>query len=199
MDTENLNFENVANSIFADTNPFLCKWENLFLASKKGAVKTNFRYHINNFKSIIQNKNNIAFFQGLILIKKLVGLIWVCYYLFTTKDFFFLLTIPVSFVFGILIERLWYRRFIATFLSVAIIIIAGKLLNLSGHYYWFLTFIILISSQIHSVYNTFFTELFYSTENNFVIGVDQQIIAEIYDGITGKKHKGPFIMHKIKF
>ncbi len=199
MDAEKSNFENVANSIFADTNPFLCKWDNLYLASKKGAVKTNFRFHTNNFKSVVQDKNNNAFFQGLISIKYLVGLIWLCYYLFTTKDFFFLLTIPVSFAFGLLNERFWHKRLIVTLLSVAIIIATGKFLNLSGHYYWFLTFIILISSQIHSVYNTFLTEVFYATENNFVIGIDEQYVAEIYDGIKGKKHRGPFFMHKVKF
>jgi len=199
MDTKDLTFEKVANSIFGNTNPFLCKWENLSLASKKGAVKTKFIFHTNNFKSVVTDKNNNAFFFGLISIKYLVGLIWLCYYLFAFRDFFFLLIIPVSFIFGLVIEQLWHRRLIATVLSVAVIITIGKLLNLNGHYYWFLTFIILISSQIHSVYNTFLTEVFYATENNFVIGVDEQYIDVIYDGLKGKKHKGPFFLHKVNF
>ncbi len=195
MNSEESNFENIANSIFADTNPFLCNWDNLNMASKKGLVKTNFRYNTNIFKSVVQNEDNNVFFQGLILIKYLVGLIWLCYYLFTTKDFIFLLTIPVSFVFGLIIERFWHMRLLLTLLSIAIVIFTGKFLNLSGQYYWFLGFMILISSQIHSVYNTFLTEVFYSTENKFLIGIDKQYIAEIYDCIKRRKHKGPFFMH----
>lgn len=197
MPTE-ASFQDVANSLFAKENPALCNWDTLTLASKKGAIKTKFVFHTNHFKSLIKNPNNNAFFQGLISIKYLVGLAWLVYYLFTTKDFFFLLTLPASFVFSFVIEFFWHKRFIVTLLVVAAIITIGKLLNLSGHYYYYLTFIVLISSQIHSVYNTFLTELFYDNETNFVYGIDEQYISEIYDGIKGKKYRGPFFMHNIK-
>lgn len=197
MATE-INFEDVANSLFAEENPALCDWETLKLASKKGAIKTKFVFHTNHFKSLIKNPNNNAFFQGLIGVKYLVALIWLGYYLFTTKDFYFLLALPASFIFSFIIEFFWHKRLIVTLLVIATIITIGKLLNLNGHYYYYPIFIILITSQIHSVYNTFMTELFYENKTNFVYGIDEQYILEIYDRIKGNKIKGPFFMHNIK-
>lgn len=197
MPTE-ASFEDVANSLFAKENPALCNWDTLKLASKKGVIKTKFVFHTNHFKSLVKNPSNNVFFQGLISIKYLVGLIWLIYYLFTTKDFLFLLTLPASFVFSFIIEFFWHRRFIVTLLAVAAITTIGKLLSLNGHYYYYLTFIILISSQIHSVYNTFLTELFYDNETNFVYGIDKQYISEIFDGMKRKTYKGPFFIHNIK-
>jgi hypothetical protein len=194
MDT---NFEKVADSIFGKTNPFLCKWENLKLASDKGAVKTNFVFHTNHFKTLIKDKSNNTFFQGLISTKMVVIIAWTIYYLVTTLDFWFLLTLPISFVFGFAIEYFWYRRFLLTIVTIAVIVSLGKYFNLNIHYYLFLSFIIFISSQIHSVYNTFLTQLFYADPKNFAIGIDEQYIQEIYDGMKGVKHHGPFFMHKI--
>lgn len=192
-------FNEIANSLFGKTNPFLCNWENLKLASRKGSVKTKFVFHTNHFKSLIKNKSNNVFFQGLITIKFLVGVIWLGYYLFSTKDFLFLLTLPVSFLFFFATEFFWHKRFLVTIISVTIIILLGRYLNLNSHYYYYLTFLVVISSIIHSVYDTFLTELFYYDENIFVAGIDGQYIAEIYDGIKNKSHKGPFFMHKVKF
>jgi hypothetical protein len=193
MDTD---FDQVVHSIFGKSNPFLCKWENLKQASAKRAVRANFRFHTNHFKSLVKDKGNNFFFQTIINIKYYGGLVWMSYYLFTIRDFWFLLTIPISFLLGFITDHFWNKRWLVTLVVIAAVILAGKYFELNTHYYYFLTFIIAISSLIKDVYNTFLTQLFFVDPKSFVIGVDKQYIKEIYDGITGVKHRGPFLCIK---
>ncbi len=192
-------FATIVKSVFGKTNPQLCNWDTLQTASKNGNIKIDIPFHTNHFKSLIKNPHNKAFFFGLINIKLYLSLIIICYYLISNKDYYILLIIPISLFFKFLLLFFWHKRLISIIILISLIIISGKLLNLAEHYYWFTAFLVLITSMIHSVYNIFLTELFFESEENFIIAIDEQYISKIYDNVKGITHRGPFFMHKLGY
>lgn len=196
---EETDFTTIVKSIFGKTNPKLYDWNTLHTASKNGNIKIDIPFHTNHFKSLIKNAQNKAFFFGLINIKLYASLIIICYYLISNKDYYILLIIPISLAFKFLLLFFWHKRLISIIILITLIIISGILLNVDEHYYWFTAFLVLITSMVHSVYNIFLTELFFESEENFIMAIDEQYISKIYDNAKGITHRGPFFMHKLDY
>lgn len=187
-----LEVENILKKIFLRSNPNLCHWDNLQYASVKGKLKTNFVYSLKTFKSVIPNGQNIAFLKGNIYIKNIIALIWIAFYLISSKDFFFFLVIPSCLLTSHVIEFMWYKRLATTVIVNIILFVSGYYLGLNSNYYWFIIFYTTLSSFNHQVHNDFLSELFYSEPAKFLTGIKTKYITAIYDTLKNKKYEGPF-------
>lgn len=191
-------FELVANAIFGDSAPLLCKWDNLKSLSDKSIIRTSFKFHTNIFKSLVRDRNSNIFFQWTINIKIIGGFSWLVYYLYKTQDFWFLLLLPISLIFTYIIEKFWYKRLFVTAGVMLIIYITYKYFHFNSQYFYYLSFIVLISSLIHSIYNVFLTEATYQSQEIFTMVFHADYIKQIYDEFKGVVYiipKRPFIFH----
>ncbi len=102
------------------------------------------------------------------------------------------------FLIRFIIEFFWYRRWLVSALLTALVVTAGHLLKLNSNYYYYIAFVVTISTMVYSIYNTFLTELIYLTKDNFAYGIHEQYVSEIFDCYTKKRHKGPFYKHNLK-